>query len=75
MIVFRWVLGVIGALLVIAMAISFAIAIGFDNAVWMERTRRVRHWVWLILMFWFNTEVWGSVARTIWYWNRGSSGG
>jgi len=70
MIVFRWILGVIGAFFALGATLGFVLFIAFDANVWLERARRLRHWLWLILLFWFNVEVWGRVLLTIIRWGR-----
>lgn len=68
--VFRWIIGVMAAVMAIGMLISFGIHIASNNAVWLERARRFRHYVWLAFLFWFNVEVWGKVILTIVHWKR-----
>jgi hypothetical protein len=68
-IVFRWIVGVLGALFALGSALSFVIFITSDVDVWIRRARRFRHWVWLILLLWFNVEVWGRVLYTIIHWH------
>ena len=70
MIVFRWILGVLGAFFAIGATLSFVLFVAFDAKLWLERARRFRHWLWLIGLFWFNAEVWGRVAWTIWHWGK-----
>ncbi|MCE9659561.1 MAG: hypothetical protein K8R60_13440 [Burkholderiales bacterium] len=70
MIVFRWILGVLGAFFAIGATVGFVLFIAFDSKIWLDRARRFRHWVWLIGLFWFNVEVWGRVAWTIWHWGK-----
>ncbi len=70
MIVFRWILGVLGAFFVIGATLSFVLFVAFDAQLWLQRARRFRHWVWLIGLFWFNVEVWGRVIWTIWHWGK-----
>lgn len=68
MIVFRWVIGIVAALMALGAIASFLIFLGFDIRLWLERARRFRHWTWLALLFWFNAEVWGRVAYTLVTW-------
>ncbi len=71
MTIFRWIVGVLGAIFAASALLSFIISIAFDASIWMERARRFRHWLWLVLLLWFNVEVWGSVARTLIHWSTG----
>ncbi|MDQ6628544.1 MAG: hypothetical protein M3Z29_08875 [Pseudomonadota bacterium] len=71
MIVFRWIVGVLSAILATGTVVSFAIGIGFDAELWLQRTRHLRHWLWLLLLLWFNTEVWGRVGYTLLHWTKG----
>lgn len=68
MTVFRWLAGVIAALLAVGAIASFALFVSFDIPVWIERARRFRRWLWLVALLWFNVEVWGRVAYTLVHW-------
>ena len=70
MTVFRWIIGVVSAFFAVGAAFSFALFVSFDAQLWLQRGRRFRHWLGLILLFWFNVEVWGKVIWTIWRWNK-----
>ena len=70
MIVFRWIVGVFGALFAFGAVLSFALHIAFDSRIWLERARAMRHWLWLAALLWFNVEVWGRVILTIVHWKR-----
>ena len=70
MIVFRWIVGVIGAFLAIGATLGFGLYIAFEAQVWLQRARTFRHLIWVLLLFWFNVEVWGRVIWTIWRWNK-----
>jgi hypothetical protein len=70
MIVFRWIVGVIGAILVLGGTVSFGLFVAFDAQLWLQRGRTFRHLIWVLLLFWFNVEVWGKVVWTIWHWNK-----
>jgi len=48
-----------------------AISVAFENEVWRDRTRRLRAWLWVLALAWFNAEVWGRVAYTLIHWGRG----
>lgn len=68
--VLRWTLAVVVALLSVGAIASLAVAVGFDNAIWNDRARRLRAWIWVLGLAWFNAEIWGRVAYTILHWNR-----
>ena len=68
MTVFRWIFGVIAALLAIGSVVSFAIFIAADIDLWLKRARAWRRIAWAIALFWFNTEVWGRVIITLVNW-------
>ncbi len=70
MTVFRWIVGILGAFFALGAGLSFALYIGASAELWLRRARRFRHWLWLILLFWFNVEVWGRVLWTIWHWGK-----
>lgn len=69
MTIFRWVLGVVAVLLAAAALFGLTLGIVFDSTIWFERTRRLRRWIWLIALFWFNVEIWGRVGYTLIHWN------
>ena len=69
MTVFRWILGVLGALLAVGSIVSFVLFIAFDIAVWLERARALRRSFFSVALLWFNVEVWGRVVWTLWHWN------
>jgi len=71
MIVFRWIVGVLGAFFALGAAFGFVVFIAFEAKVWLERARSLRHWLWLTLLLWFNVEVWGRVLYTIIHWTSG----
>ena len=63
MTVFRWVMGMLAALLAAGAALSFVLYIALDIEAWLKRARRFRHGVYVACLLWFNVEVWG---RVIW---------
>ena len=69
MIVFRWVVGTFGAILLVAGLFSFFLSLAPGATVWLRRARRFRHWIWLDLLLWFNVEVWGRVVYTLIHWH------
>lgn len=68
MIVFRWIVGVLGALFAVGALLSFTLHVAEDSSVWLGRARRLGHWLWLALLLWFNVEVWGRVIYAIVHW-------
>jgi len=66
--VLRWVIGVIAALLVVSTLFGFVISVAFENEVWRARTRRLRAWLGVVALAWFNGEVWGRVVYTLVHW-------
>jgi hypothetical protein len=68
MTVFRWIIGVISALLCGGAALSFVLFMMFDINIWLERARSFRRGAYMALLFWFNVEVWGRVIWTIIHW-------
>jgi hypothetical protein len=70
MTVFRWIIGGLSAFFALGAVLGFVLYIAFESKLWLERARSCRHWIWLLLLFWFNVEVWGRVAWTIWHWNK-----
>ncbi len=67
--VLRWIAAAIAALLAVGALVSFAVYISFEIPLWLDRARRLRTWIWLLALFWFNSEVWGRVVFTIFHWN------
>ncbi|MDE2094503.1 MAG: hypothetical protein KGL99_04145 [Burkholderiales bacterium] len=68
MTVFRWIIGVLSALLAAGSLLSFVLFIAFDINVWLERARSLRRGTTMALLLWFNVEVWGRVIWTLVHW-------
>jgi hypothetical protein len=68
MTVFRWIIGVVSALLASGALLSFVLFMAFDINVWLERARSLRRAAFTALLFWFNIEVWGRVVWTLIHW-------
>jgi hypothetical protein len=66
--IFRWIIGVVSALLAAGSLLSFVLFISLDIEVWIERARTLRRGTYMALLFWFNTEVWGRVIWTLIHW-------
>jgi len=69
MIVFRWIVGVLSAIFAVAGSVSFFLSLAPGATGWLRRARRFRHWIWLLLLLWFNVEVWGRVVYTLIHWH------
>jgi hypothetical protein len=68
MTVFRWIIGVLGLGLVSLSVLSFVLFMVQDEERWIERARQFRRLATVVLLFWFNVEVWGRVIYTIVTW-------
>ncbi len=68
MTIFRWIIGVLAALLATGALLSFALFIGFDIELWLKRARTLRRGLYMALLLWFNVEVWGQVLWTLIRW-------
>ncbi|HKX42265.1 MAG TPA: hypothetical protein VJO99_13990 [Burkholderiaceae bacterium] len=68
MTIFRWIIGVIAAIMAGGSLLSFAVFIAFDVPVWLDRARVFRRWMVTALLLWFNVEVWGRVVWTLIHW-------
>ena len=66
--VLRWAAGILAALLALGAIFALAVSVAFDNVVWRDRTRRLRAWLWVLALFWFNVEIWGRVVYTLVHW-------
>ena len=66
--VLRWIAATVAALLGAGALISLGVYIAFETPAWLGRARRLRTWLWLLGLFWFNCEVWGRVLFTIVHW-------
>jgi hypothetical protein len=68
MTIFRWIIGVISALLCGGAAFSFIVFIAMDIPHWLDRARTLRRGAYMALLFWFNVEIWGRVIWTLIHW-------
>jgi len=68
MTIFRWIIGVIAALLGGGSALSLVLFLALDIQVWLERARTLRRGTYMALLLWFNIEVWGRVIWTLIHW-------
>ena len=68
MTVFRWIIGVLSVLFVSMSVLSFVLFMVRDEERWIELARRFRQLSTVVLLFWFNVEIWGRVVYTIVTW-------
>ena len=66
--VLRWGIGCAIALTGGLSVLSFAVFIATDIQLWLRRSRTLRQWVFVLLLLWFNLEIWGSVVHTLLTW-------
>jgi hypothetical protein len=70
MTIFRWIIGIITALLAGSSVLTFALFMLRDENYWLETARSLRRWTSTVALFWFNVEIWGRVIYTIVTWKR-----
>jgi len=68
MTIFRWIIGVIAALMASGAVLSFVLFMAFDIPVWLDRARAFRRFTVMAALLWFNVEVWGRVVWTLIHW-------
>jgi hypothetical protein len=68
MVIFRWTIGVIAALLALGGIVSFVIYVAAGIDLWLERARAFRRWLSTAALLWFNVEIWRSVVLLIIHW-------
>jgi O-succinylbenzoate synthase len=68
MTVFRWICGVLLAVLAAGSALSFIIYIIADIKLWLKRARNWRRLTSAVFMFYINVEIWRRVALVIIHW-------
>ena len=66
--ILRWTIGVVAVLLAVGVGFGFVISVAFENEIWRVRTRRLRAWLGVVALAWFNGEVWGRVVYTLVHW-------
>ena len=69
MLIFRWIMGVLGGLFAAGWLFTFLMYVLRDDDRFAELGKRLRHFTILIALFWFNFEIWGRVVWTIVTWN------
>lgn len=45
--------------------LAFLVFMLRDGQEWLRLARRLRHWAYLSLLFWVNTEIWGGVLSSL----------
>ena len=65
MVIFRWIMGVIGGLFAVGWLFTFLMYVLRDDDRFAELGKRLRHFTILIALFWFNFEIWGRVVWTL----------
>ena len=68
MTVFRWIIGVIVAVLAAGSVLSLVLFLALDIPLWLARARSMRRGTYLAGLTWFNIEVWGRVVWTLIHW-------
>jgi hypothetical protein len=68
MVIFRWIIGVIAALMASGSIVSFVIYVSAGIDVWLDRARQFRRWLSTAALLWFNVEIWRSVVLLIINW-------
>lgn len=66
---FRWIMAVLAGLAAAGTAGTFAVFIGTGVDVWSERAGIARRWLYALLLFWFNVEIWRRVVLVIVHWS------
>ena len=62
MIIFRWGIGTIFALLAAASVLSLLLFLALDIPLWLKRARSLRRGAYLAGLTWFNVEIWGRIV-------------
>jgi hypothetical protein len=68
MVIFRWILGIVALLLGGGMTLTFVLYMAGGNDEWLAPTRKIRHWLYLVLLFWLNFEIWRRVVLILVNW-------
>ena len=67
MTVFRWIVGVLARVLRARRGLRLRALHRLRVPALAGAGAALRHWIWLLALFWFNVEVWGRVVWTIWH--------
>ncbi len=65
---FRWIIGVISAILGAGSVLAFIIFISTGIDLWVKRARNWRRLTSAFLLFWFNFELWRHIVLIIIHW-------
>ena len=68
MTIFRWIIGVIAALLAAGSLLSLVVFLIFDIKSWLGRARTLRRGLYSAVLVWFNVEVWARVIGAFVTW-------
>jgi hypothetical protein len=68
MTIFRWIMGVLSALLAGGWLITFAIYLANGDDRFKELGTRLRQWATMFVLMWFNIEIWGRVVWILITW-------
>ena len=68
MTVFRWIIGVLGALFAAGWTLTVALYVLRGDDGFKQLGVRLRRYTITIGLFWFNVEIWGRVVWTIIHW-------
>jgi len=67
--IFRWIIGVFAALIALIAVMSLVFGLVTARDLWYDRARSFLQYTWMLALLWFNIEVWGRVAYTLFTWN------
>ena len=65
---FRWIIGVLAAVMAAGSLLSFVVFISSGIDLWVDRARGLRRSTSAALLLWFNVEIWRHVVLTIIHW-------
>ena len=68
MTVFRWIFGVLIAVLASGTVLAFVLFLIGGTDLWLQRARNWRRLTTAMAMFWFNFEIWRRVVLIIIHW-------
>ena len=68
MTIFRWIIGVLAALMALGGIVSLGVYVAAGIDLWMEGARNFRRWFSSAVLLWFNVEIWRSVVLLIIHW-------
>ena len=65
MTILRWGIGGLAALFAAGWGLSFLLFVLFHGELWAQRARTFRRGLAMVLLVWFNVEVWGRVFGSL----------